>query len=58
MYYNEAINKRKNNPKELWKFIKSAIPNKRTSTTPPTIMKDGMLFEDPNNISKQFNNYF
>jgi len=34
-------------------------PNKRTSTTPPpTIMKDGMLFEDSNDISEQFNNYF
>jgi len=49
MYYNEAISQRKSNPKELWKFIKSVIPNKRTSTTPPpTIMKDGMLFEESN----------
>jgi len=40
-------------------FNKSVIPNKRRSTTPPpTIMKDGMLFEDPNEISEQCNNYF
>jgi len=59
MYYNEAISQSKNNLKELWKFIKSVLPNKRTSTTPPpTIMKDRMLFEDPNDILEQFNNYF
>ena len=34
IYYNEAINDKKNNPKELWRFINSVIPSKRSSPFP------------------------
>ena len=35
-YYNDAIREKKNNAKELWKFINSAIPSKRSVSSPPT----------------------
>ena len=50
---------KKNNPKELWKFINSVIPNKRPrSTSIRELIVEGKAFEDPVDISEQFNNYF
>ena len=35
-YYNDAIREKKNNPKELWKFVNSVIPSKHSASPPPT----------------------
>ena len=59
MYYEDAINGRKNNPKELWKFLNSVLPNKRPNSPYPTkLIVDETIFDDPVDISEQFNNYF
>ena len=59
MYYNSTINKYKNNPKELWKFIISVIPNKHLkSLSFPKLINDGLVTDELTEISKQFNNYF
>ena len=57
MYYDTSISDNKNNPKELWKFIKSVIPNKRPGTTRVRkLIVEGKAFEDLVDISEQFNN--
>ena len=59
LFYEAKINDKKNNPKELWKFINSVIPSKRTSSFPPKIIKvDSDEIDNPERISEQFNNYF
>ena len=61
MYYKDALNERKSNPKKLWKFINSIISNKRANNqvlkkTDSTV--NDIDFEEPGDISKQFNRYF
>jgi len=34
---NSTIFEQKNNPKELWKFINSVLPSKRSSSSPSVI---------------------
>ena len=59
MYFNASIEKRKYNPKELWKSINSIIPPKRPSNhSLPHVTIDGKTFITGNDISEQFNNYF
>ena len=59
MYHNSTINKYKNKPKELWKFINSVIPNKHLkSLSIPKLINDGIVTDDLTEISEQFNNYF
>ena len=59
MYYNSTINKYKNKPEELWKFINSVIPNKHSkSWSIPKLINDGKITDDLTEISEQFNNYF
>ena len=58
-YYNDAIREKKNNPKELWKFINSVIPSKRSVSSPPTKIKvDNTEIANPDEIAELFNNYF
>ena len=57
-YYKNALSQRKNNPKELWKFIKSVIPSKATTSSPSKLLVNGIFVEDPFEISHQFNKYF
>ena len=59
MYFNASTEERKYNPKELWKFINSIIPQKRPSNhSQPHETIDGKTFKTGNEISKQFNYYF
>ena len=59
MYYEDAINGRKNNPKELWKFLNSVLLNKRTNCLYPSkLIVEKTIFDDPVDASEQFNNYF
>ena len=61
MYFNNAVDERKNKPKELWKFINSVIPHKHCknpSPPPPKLIKDGKALENHKEISEEFNNYF
>ena len=59
MYYKDAINGRKNHPKELWKFFNAVLPNKRANSPYPSkLILEEKIFGDPVDISKQFNNYF
>ena len=51
MYFEVSISDNKNNPKEMWKFINSAIPNKRLRTTPVReLIVEGKASVDPVNI--------
>ena len=43
---------KKNNPKELWKFINFVIPNKRPDLSIRELIVEGKAFEDPVNISE------
>ena len=58
MYFNNAVDERKNKPKELWKFINSVIPHNIARIHPPKLIKDGKALENPEEISEEFNNYF
>ena len=58
LYYNEAINDKKNNPKELWRFINSVIPSKRFSPSSTATKVDNAENVNPDEISEHFNNYF
>ena len=49
---------RKNNPNELWRFINSVIPSKRSSPSPTTTKVDNAEIVNLDEISKHFNNYF
>ena len=40
MYYKDAINGRKNHPKELWKFFNAVLPNKRANSPYPSKLID------------------
>ena len=49
----------KNHPKELWKFINSVIPSKRSAKPPLTKLSHNDSFiEDPPAMAELFNNYF
>ena len=59
--YNEAINNKKNKPKELWRFVNSVIPSKRSSSPPPPpqlIKVDKAKIVNPDEIFEHFKNYF
>ena len=60
MHYENAINGRKNNPKELWKFLNSVLPNKRANSPYPSklITKFQELFNihNPNKLSQHHRN--
>ena len=58
MYYIEAFSQRKNNPRELWKLIKSVIPSKKTPHQPRKLLIENRVIEDPTEIAQHFNNYF
>ena len=58
MYYVEAFSQRKNNPRELWKLIKSVIPSKKTAHQPRKLLIENRVIEDPTEIAQHFNNYF
>ena len=59
MYYNSTINKYKNKPKELWKFINLVIPNKHLkSLSIPKLINDGLVPDELTEISEELNNYF
>ena len=59
LHYFESIKDKKNNPKELWKVINSAIPSKCSSFLPITKMKVGNTeVDERDEITEHFNNYF
>ena len=59
LHYFESIKDKKNNPKELWKVINSAIPSKRSSFLPITKIKVGNSeVDERDEITEHFNNYF
>ena len=58
LYYNQAFSQRKNNPRELWKLIKSVIPSQKRPIQPTKLLTDNGVIEDPTKISEHFNNYF
>ena len=59
MYYEDAINGRKNNPEELWRFLNSVPSNKRANSPYPSkFTVEKKIFDDSVDISEQFNNYF
>ena len=58
-YYNDTIREKKNNPKELWKFINSVIPSKCSVFPPPTQIKVvNTEIVNPDEIAEHLNNYF
>ena len=56
--YNQAFSQRKNNPRELWKLIKSVIPSQKRPIQPTKLLTDNGIIEDPTKISEDFNHYF
>ena len=52
MYYNSTINKYKNKPEELWKFINSVIPNKHLKNLSISkLIDDGLVTDELTEIS-------
>ena len=58
LYYNQAFSRRKNNPRELWKLIKSVIPSQKRPIQSTKLLTDNGVIEDPTKISEHFLNYF
>ena len=59
MYYHSAIADRNSNPRELWKFIKTVIPSKSsTSSNPAELNVDDRTVENADEIALTFNNHF
>ena len=61
LYFGEALRKKKNNAKELWKLIKSVIFTKCPTTTNVCTSKvsvRGDIIDIHIEICNQFNNYF
>ena len=59
MYYHSAIADRNSNPRELWKFIKTVIPSKSSTSSNPTELNvDDRTVENANEIALTFNNHF
>ena len=59
LYYHSAIADRNSNPRELWKFIKTVIPSKRSTSSNPTELNvDDRTVEKANEIALTFNNHF
>ena len=57
MYFNNAVDERKNKPKESWKFINSVIPHKHCKNPPRKLIKDGKALENKEEILEEFNNF-
>ena len=60
MYYKQSILEKKQNPKELSKFINSVIPSKRSDTFlgPFKIIVNDSSINNPQKITQSFNDYF
>ena len=58
LYYNQAFSPRKNNPRELWKLMKSAIPSQKCPIQPTKLLTDNGVIEDLTKIFEHLNNYF
>ena len=59
LYYHSAIANRNSNPRELWKFLKTVIPSKSsTSSNPTELSVDDRTVENVNEIALTFNNPF
>jgi hypothetical protein len=55
-YYQNLVENRKNQPKELWKKLKRLLPGK--TDQPSEVSFEGTTHEDPTKISEKFNIYF
>ena len=59
MWHEDAINGRKNNPKELWKFLNYILPSNRANGPYPSkLIVEENIFDDSVDISEQFNSNF
>ena len=60
MFYKQSILEKKQNPKELWKFINSVIPSKRADTplAPFEIIVNDCSLNNPQITPQSFNDYF
>ena len=59
MYFNNAVDERKNKSKDVRKFINSVIPHKHCKNpSPPKLIKDGKDLQNHEEISEESNNYF
>ena len=59
LYYHSAIADRNSNPREIWKFIKTVIPSKSSTSSNPTELNvDDRTVENTNKIALTFNNHF
>ena len=59
LYYHDEIIDRKNNPKELWKFINSVIRTNKSATSTVSKLSFGDdIVKDPAMIPECFNKYF
>jgi hypothetical protein len=55
-YYQNLVENRKNQPKELWKKLKRLLPG--NTDQPSEVSFEGTTYEDPTKISEKFNIYF
>ena len=59
MYHYSAIADQDSILRELWKFIKTVIPSKRSASSNPTkLIVDDRTIENANEIAHIFNSYF
>ena len=59
MYYHSAITDRNSNLREIWKFIKTVILSKSSTSLNPTELNvDDRTVENANEIALTFNNHF
>ena len=60
MYYKQSIFEKKQNPKELWKFINSIIPLKCSDTPLASfeIIINDCSLNNPQKIAQSFDEYF
>jgi len=58
--FGTVITEKKNNPRELWKLIKTVISTKRPTTTSSLskLLIEDNLIDNPNKICEQVNDYF
>ena len=57
-YYATILEENKYNPQNVWKTIKSLLPNKRTISAPNKLKVDNISITDPTLVANTFNEYF
>ena len=58
LYYHQNLDNYRDNPKKLWKILRTLLPSKSNLTAPNSIIVNNSCLNDPTDIVEEFNDNF